>query len=227
MTNTEKPTPSHEAALARIEALEHLLNHIHREVATFQDFDAGSLMEEIEQTLDRTKVFDDNKFLHARIAELEWINDSLRTQAQCWASEAKMQRSIVHKVNQICSGATGEKADWNGANPVREKIAELEAKTHTVVSSSTDNKFTLNISGESMISRSKDGHWSGPWFDEIKDKILKEAKSTIQMSEELLENAVDSAMQELVKHPVQSVREGVRIALEIALISSGQVERIA
>jgi len=48
-------------------------------------------------------------------------------QAQIWASEAKTQKSIVHEVNQIVSGATGEKADWNGANPVRERIAELEA----------------------------------------------------------------------------------------------------
>lgn len=61
----------HEAALARVNALEHLLNHIHREVANLEDFDAGSLMEEIEQTLNGTKVFDDNKFLHDRIAELE------------------------------------------------------------------------------------------------------------------------------------------------------------
>lgn len=52
-------------------AAHHLLNHIHREVASLEDFDAASLMEEIEQTLNGTKVFDDNKFLHEKISTLE------------------------------------------------------------------------------------------------------------------------------------------------------------
>lgn len=53
------------------DAAYHLLNHIHREVASLEDFDAASLMEEIEQTLNGTKVFDDNKFLNEKILELE------------------------------------------------------------------------------------------------------------------------------------------------------------
>ncbi len=55
----------------QLSAAHHLLNHIHREVAVLQDFDAESLMEEIEQTLNGTKIFDDNKFLNERISELE------------------------------------------------------------------------------------------------------------------------------------------------------------
>lgn len=54
-----------------IDACHHLLNHIHREVASLEDFDAQSLMTEIEQTLNGTKIYDDNKALQAKVAELE------------------------------------------------------------------------------------------------------------------------------------------------------------
>lgn len=66
------------ASAERVAALEHLLNHIHREVASLEDFDAGSLMEEIEQTLSGTKVFDDNKALCEEITRLKAANKVLR-----------------------------------------------------------------------------------------------------------------------------------------------------
>jgi len=72
-------------------------------------------------------------------------------QAQIWASEAKTQKSIVHEVNQIVSGATGEKADWNGANPVREKIAKLESEVsrlQDIINTPENDNFISAIAKE-------------------------------------------------------------------------------
>jgi hypothetical protein len=67
-----------------------------------------------------------------RLAELEAENEKLSEQkaqliiqAQSHKIEARAQRATVHEVNQAVSGATGEKGDWNGAVPVRDRIAEL------------------------------------------------------------------------------------------------------
>jgi hypothetical protein len=70
-----------------------------------------------------------------RIADLEAENEKLSEQkaqliiqAQSHALEARAQRATVHEVNQVVSGARGEKGDWNGAIPVRDRIAELTAR---------------------------------------------------------------------------------------------------
>jgi phage shock protein A len=63
----------------------------------------------------------------ARIAELERERDALKLQAQCWAAKARAQSATVREAYRACTGGTGEPGDWNGANPVKERIAELEA----------------------------------------------------------------------------------------------------
>ena len=52
--------------------------------------------------------------LASTIRTLQSERDALKLQAQSWASEAKTQKSTVHDCLQAASGATGEKADWNG-----------------------------------------------------------------------------------------------------------------
>jgi prefoldin subunit 5 len=63
-----------------------------------------------------------------RITALELENAALKLQAQSWAIEAKGQRNTVHECLQAVSGSSGEKADWNGSRPVKEKLEALEAE---------------------------------------------------------------------------------------------------
>lgn len=64
----------------------------------------------------------------ATITELQALNERLKQEAIKHAHEARAQRSTVHEINQIVSGATGEKADWNGAEPVRKAFTDLQAR---------------------------------------------------------------------------------------------------
>ncbi|TZG25635.1 hypothetical protein [Sphingomonas montanisoli] len=48
------------------------------------------------------------------------LSDRLLLEAQCHAGEARAHKATVHEAYQIASGATGERANWNGAGPIRE-----------------------------------------------------------------------------------------------------------
>ena len=63
----------------------------------------------------------------ARIVELEELVSRLRLEAQLQAGEAKAQRATVREAYQICTGASGEPGDWNGALPIRALAAERDA----------------------------------------------------------------------------------------------------
>lgn len=65
--------------------------------------------------------------LLARIAELESLSERLKQEAQIHAQEARTANSTIAEIYQACSGATGEPGNWHGAEPVRRRIAELEA----------------------------------------------------------------------------------------------------
>lgn len=60
-----------------------------------------------------------------RLEKAESENANLLLQAKSWAMEAKGQRSTVNEINQAVSGASGEKADWNGARPAIDELAKL------------------------------------------------------------------------------------------------------
>lgn len=62
----------------------------------------------------------------APAAEGELV-ERLRMEAQGHAIEARAQRATVREIYQVVTGATGEPGDWNGANPVRERIDRLTA----------------------------------------------------------------------------------------------------
>lgn len=53
--------------------------------------------------------------------------ERLRMEAQGHAMEARTQRGTVRDIYQVVTGAIGEPGDWNGANPVRERIGQLIA----------------------------------------------------------------------------------------------------
>lgn len=64
------------------------------------------------------------------IAELRSVTaerDAILQQAKQWKMEAKTQGAIVKEIYQAITGAAGEPGDWNGAEPVKEVIAERDA----------------------------------------------------------------------------------------------------
>ena len=62
-----------------------------------------------------------------RIAELMELADRLKLEAQMHAQEARTANSTIAEIYQCVTGKTGEPGNWNGAEPVRKRIAELEA----------------------------------------------------------------------------------------------------
>lgn len=62
----------------------------------------------------------------ARIEELTDLCDRLKQEAQIQAKEARTANATIAEIYRIVSGGKGESGNWNGAEPVRRRIAELE-----------------------------------------------------------------------------------------------------
>lgn len=76
----------------------------------------GNLCSDAADTIDN---------LRTRLAEVEKQRDYAIHQAQIWKLEAASQKATVAECYQICTDATGEPGDWNGAEPVRALKAQL------------------------------------------------------------------------------------------------------
>lgn len=46
-------------------------------------------------------------------------------QAQIWKQEARTANATIAEIYQLCTGGRGEPGNWNGADPVRKRLAEL------------------------------------------------------------------------------------------------------
>ncbi|MES2634081.1 MAG: hypothetical protein V4669_13990 [Pseudomonadota bacterium] len=64
----------------------------------------------------------------AKIIELIALTDRLKLEAQIHAQEARAANATIADIYQCVTGSTGEPGNWNGAEPVRQRIAELEAE---------------------------------------------------------------------------------------------------
>jgi hypothetical protein len=53
--------------------------------------------------------------------------ERLRQEAQMHAMEARTANGTLNQIYQLCSGAKGEKGNWNGALPVRDVLANRDA----------------------------------------------------------------------------------------------------
>jgi len=60
------------------------------------------------------------------IGTLTAERELLLQEAKIHAQEARTQRSTVHEIYQLITGATGEPGDWHGAEPVRALLAERD-----------------------------------------------------------------------------------------------------
>lgn len=64
--------------------------------------------------------------LVARVAELEALSERLKMEAQIHAQEARTANATIAEIYQCVTGKTGEPGNWNGAEPVRARLVELE-----------------------------------------------------------------------------------------------------
>lgn len=65
--------------------------------------------------------------LIARVEELEALSERLKLEAQIHAQEAHTANATIAEIYQCVTGKTGEPGNWNGAEPVRTRLVELEA----------------------------------------------------------------------------------------------------
>lgn len=63
------------------------------------------------------------------VARLKNIAERLKMEAQIHAQEARAANGTIREIYQVVTRATGEPGSWEGAGPVRARIAELEAET--------------------------------------------------------------------------------------------------
>lgn len=63
--------------------------------------------------------------LATALAAKERECDALKLQAQSHAMEARTANATIAEIYQLCTGATGEPGNWNGAEPVRAALAGL------------------------------------------------------------------------------------------------------
>ncbi|NSX90088.1 hypothetical protein [Agrobacterium tumefaciens] len=59
--------------------------------------------------------------------ELRNLTADLRLQAQTHAIEARGANATINEIYQIISGGKGEPGNWNGAEPVRKFVAQMQA----------------------------------------------------------------------------------------------------
>lgn len=65
--------------------------------------------------------------LKQRAERAEALCDRLKLEAQSHAQEARTANATIAEIYQLCTGATGEPGNWNGAEPVRALAARLAA----------------------------------------------------------------------------------------------------
>ncbi|WGK60561.1 hypothetical protein QAO71_10695 [Halopseudomonas sp. SMJS2] len=59
---------------------------------------------------------------------LQVLCDRLQLEAQCHAQEARTANATIAEIYRLVSGGTGEPGNWNGTEPVRRKLEELQAE---------------------------------------------------------------------------------------------------
>lgn len=67
-------------------------------------------------------------FSAKELDQLRYKVVALRREAQIHAQEARTANATIAEIYQLVTGATGEPGNWQGAEPVRKKLAALEAQ---------------------------------------------------------------------------------------------------
>jgi len=85
------------------------------------------------------------------ISLLKDLAERLKQEAQIHAQEARTANNTIAEIYRLCTGATGEPGNWNGAEPVRQTLAsnaaEYEAKD-ALIQSQADEMGRLREAAE-------------------------------------------------------------------------------
>lgn len=77
-------------------------------------------------------LLDYEALLHRQQEDAELI-EKLKMEAQIHSGEARAANATLNEIYQLCSGSTGEKANWSGATPVKERLATDESLIRELV----------------------------------------------------------------------------------------------
>ena len=123
-----------------------------------------------------------------RIKELEAEVAATKQQAQIWKMEADTQKATVREIYQLCTGATGEPGDWNGANPVREVVTERDILQGQLTMRSVE----LSALRQAIKDKGGDEHSPTQWAYDQACAALSNHKAqlaALQVDDELPESA--------------------------------------
>lgn len=81
------------------------------------------------------------------------LYDACKQQAQIWKQEARAANHTIGQIYQVVTGAKGEPGNWNGAEPVRQLIAERDALREALEA--------VQPVGRAVMSH----HMSEPWVN--------------------------------------------------------------
>jgi len=118
--------------------------------------------------------------LTVRVGELEAERDLLLQEARIHAQEARTQRSTVHEIYQLSTGATGEPGDWHGAEPVRALVAERD---RLVGQAKTLRKFVTQLAKQELEEEMREGEAEGGDYRGAYDAIVRQARAALSAPE--------------------------------------------
>jgi hypothetical protein len=82
--------------------------------------------EEQAKLLNREQLYNLAKRQAVEIVVKDALIETLKLEARMHAQEARSQIATVHDIYRLCSGGTGERGNWHGAEPVRETLTTLQ-----------------------------------------------------------------------------------------------------
>lgn len=111
--------------------------------------------------------------------------ERLRAEAQTWKLEAMAHKSSLHEAYQACTDASGEPGNWNGAEPIKAKIAALTARAEKAEARLAEAEAVIQPFAEAatMLSdkwEDHETHWPLKITDAISVGCLRAARSYLE-----------------------------------------------
>lgn len=119
--------------------------------------------------------------LQRKVTELEALAETMKNEAQIHAMEAKTANATINEVNQFISGATGEPANWHGAQPVKDFVNALKAQLADAKKDAARwqavkpmfRTMSANIDGNHTWTLAYHGSLKGASMDDAADKVIQ------------------------------------------------------
>lgn len=147
------------------------------------------------------KLFDAEDAIAAATAPLLAQIERLKQEAQIHAQEARTANATIAEIYRVCSGGTGEPGNWNGAEPVRARIAELESQL-AAASSALEKYDRMMLDMLADEQPSKDAfRYRHIRNNECDDLIQSDSRGVFLPQGEALDTRVDAAIARTKEQP--------------------------